>query len=755
MKQIFILIFLGIILGCSNGSDNYSSPVNKGDFAFARREYQKAVNIWKKAYLKNQKDISLIEKLGDGYLKLGRPESAKSFFKKGSEIDPDNIKIQVKLAQVYFLTGDLPKADKICKILVEKNILHPELDLIQADISLVANQLDKAESFYRKAVISSKDSLRALMKLAIFLKSVNRDKEAVDVLKIVKKNTIKTAQISLLVADYYLLDNNDKKAEQLILDAIRLEPRDNSLKYHLIQFYIAIEENSKAQLMIEKILVDQDDIYLRMMLADIYILNQKLEKAEKIILELKNELKQPIIEFELLQGKFWLYSGRSVYATSHLKSAIDLKPGLVNTRYFLGLAHLINGKNKLSENSLTRTLQIQPNHYKALLLVSELLYKKKEYNLSLKYVDRLLENHPEDFTGHIIKGLNLLGLKQYTSAKIEFNKSLRLDGRPGISDYYLGLTEEFIGDGTSALKHYKQTLEIYPDLIDVGYRYSMLLVKMKKNKTAESFIKKRLTAKKDSPEVFYLAAKVALTMGHLKKGESFLKKAIQFDNASGYMYMEFAEFYKNCQQIKKSIEILKQCTIKKPNFQDAWLALCKIYIDDQDFITALEIMEEGYKKFPDSPVFQSNLAWLLLEENQEINKALSLSQSAYEKMPNSVSIADTLGWAYYHKGIYSQAVWLLSEIVKKEPENGFVNYHLGMVYYQQGEIDKAIAHLEIARNSSVSIHFSDKIDRVFTKISKAKHEKSESETSLDEESILSVPDNEDFDDDIIQPQWKQ
>jgi len=103
---------------------------------------------------------------------------------------------------------------------------------------------------------------------------------------------------------------------------------------------------------------------------------------------------------------------------------------------------LINGKSKLSENSLIRALQIQPNHYEALLLISELLYKKKEYSLSLKYIKRFIENYPEEFSGRIIKGLNLLGQKRYLLAKKEFQKSMPLSGRTYISYYYLGLTEE-------------------------------------------------------------------------------------------------------------------------------------------------------------------------------------------------------------------------------------------------------------------------------------------------------------------------
>lgn len=757
MRFFIIFFIVGIFFfGCTNeNNDGIFSLEEKGDIAFSRREYLKAANIWNKGYLRNQKNIALIRKIGDCYLKLGRLERAKLFYQKAVELNPDLIDIQIKLAQVHILTWDLPEADKICEILGKNHIEHPDLDLIRADLSLMSNRPAKAENYYRKAAISSKDSLRTLMKLAIFLKSVKKHEEAFEILKIVKNNDIVSFRISLLLSDYYLLDDNPELAELSILDAIRLEPEDSSLKYHLVQFYIATENILKAEMVLENILKNQEDIYLRMMLSDIYILNNKLEKAEKIILDLKEKIKEPTIEFELLQGKYWLYSGRSVFATSHLKSALELNPGLANARYLLGLTHMINGKQKLCEHSLTRTLQIYPDHYRALLLISELLYKRKEYDLSIKYLDRFLSNYPEDFTGHLIKGLNLLGQKKYLPAKTEFNKSRNLNTRTHLSYYYLGMTEELMGNNIQALKIYKQVLEKYPDFIDLSYRYCMLLIETNQNKVADDFINKRLMAKENSPDVYFLAAKKALKTGDLSKGEAFLKKAIQCDFVPGFIYMELADFYKNNHKIKDAIKILKQCNQKKPYYQDAWLALSKLYVETQDLTTALDILQKGYKKFQGSPIFQSNIAWLLLEDNQQINKALSYAQSAYEKMPDNTALADTLGWAYYHKGIYSQAIWLLSEALEKLPENGFIRYHIGMTYYQQGAMEKAIKHLKIAQKSEESKYYFHEIEMVLSELLKAKQDESNNKLSEDTDLILSPPGNGDINDDVITPQWKQ
>ena len=87
--------------------------------------------------------------------------------------------------------------------------------------------------------------------------------------------------------------------------------------------------------------------------------------------------------------------------------------------------------------------------------------------------------------------------------------------------------------------------------------------------------------------------------------------------------------------------------------------------------------------------------------------------------------------------------------------NGFIQYHLGMTYYRQGEIDKAIKHLKIAENSKVSKYFFHEIDTVFSELFKTKQDKLETKISMDKDSILSPPENENTDDYMIIPQWKQ
>jgi cellulose synthase operon protein C len=154
-----------------------------------------------------------------------------------------------------------------------------------------------------------------------------------------------------------------------------------------------------------------------------------------------------------------------------------------------------------------------------------------------------------------------------------------------------------------------------------------------------------------------------------------------------------------------------------------------------------------------SPVFLSNLAWLLLENNKDPNRALTLAQTAYERLPRNTAIADTLGWAYYHKGIYSQAAWLFSDILQTSPDNPLVHYHLGMTLYRQGRVDKAVHHLQTAKQTGLPPNQEQAADTILAEVKTLDESSPDAAVSADAETLLRFPEGPDDEADIITPEW--
>ena len=104
---------------------------------------------------------------------------------------------------------------------------------------------------------------------------------------------------------------------------------------------------------------------------------------------------------------------------------------------------------------------------------------------------------------------------------------------------------------------------------------------------------------------------------------------------------------------------------------------------------AIAHYEKAFEADPSSATAANNLAWVLAENDLDLDRALRLAQSARASRPSEGEIIDTLGWVYLKREALPLAARTLEEAVSLEPENPLYQYHLGVTYAKRGEDAKA------------------------------------------------------------------
>jgi len=149
-------------------------------------------------------------------------------------------------------------------------------------------------------------------------------------------------------------------------------------------------------------------------------------------------------------------------------------------------------------------------------------------------------------------------------------------------------------------------------------------------------------------------------------------------------------------QEEKAIAQYQAVLEVNPNQAQPHMLLGVIYDARKQF----DLSEKHYRAALEiNPAFAAaanNLAYILSEQNKNLDEAMTFAQTAKEKLPDSPYVMDTLGWIYHKKGLYDLAIMELSDALAKLPENAEVAYHLGMAYYKKGDIKKAGIELEKA-----------------------------------------------------------
>jgi tetratricopeptide (TPR) repeat protein len=690
-------MFVFFVRGAVYTDCEQCSLEKQGDNLYGQRDYCQSVNCWNRALTAEPGNIQLMEKIGTGFLRIGKIRQAEAMFEKALLSDFDDVALHIELLRISLLKNDLAGAEKRCAVLKTMTVSHPEVDILQGDLLILSDQPEKAEAFYRKALNSTRGSGRIFLKLATCLMALGKKVEAYQLFAVADKVADRSPSLLLQMSDFFLVADDPEKAEAYLREAVGLEPGALDLKNRLAQFYLSTGKPEKAESIL-KALVDADpqNVEFNLLLADLYISLNRMEPAWKIISDMAEFIREPIADYELLQGKYWLYKGHSVYAATYLKTAVTLVPGFASAHYLLGVAYLLGGQNRLAENSFEQALLMEPRQSRSTLLMAVLEYKKDNHRLSLEYLNCLLAEEPENYKAHMMKGLNLMAGKEYEQAILALGAAYALNPERVFPLYFIGMAWELSGKEANAREFYRLVLDKEPERADALYRYTMLLIQNHKPERAEKVLEEFLGAFPENPFINYVAAQIASGTGNHAGAEHYFKQAISLNSTLGYAYIKLAELYGRQGEMEKKFDILNLCITNIPLYKDGWIGLAGHLVRNRKTEAALEVMKKAEKKLPQSPEILANLAWLYVQTGSELDLALDCARRAYSKSPDNDAIADTLAWVYCKKGAYAQAAWILSDLEKRLPDNGMVLYHYGITLYKQGKISQAVERLRSA-----------------------------------------------------------
>jgi tetratricopeptide (TPR) repeat protein len=142
-----------------------------------------------------------------------------------------------------------------------------------------------------------------------------------------------------------------------------------------------------------------------------------------------------------------------------------------------------------------------------------------------------------------------------------------------------------------------------------------------------------------------------------------------------------------------------------------------IYESKQDWENAKQQYRKVLEIQPDNPLASNNLAYVMLQQGGNVDVAFSMAQTARRQLPDNPNSADTLGLAFYQKRVYTSAINLFKEAVKKEPDNAVFNYHLGLAYAKSGQA--ALAKQQLERVMKINPNFRD-VDELRRAVAEAK-----------------------------------
>lgn len=669
--------------------------------------------------------------LAQTYTHMGSYSLAYSELMRTVDLAPNNYKARLDLGNLLVAAGKIDQAATQANAIVAEQPNNADLHALLASIASKRGQKDLALAEIQKALQLNPNEAALHETLALLEVGDSAQSNAVEA-ELKKSVTLDPKSIGpkLLLAAYYVKQSRWPEAEQASRDAIDTDPKNTTARENLAQVLLKEGNEPKAVEVLKQASHDlSDNPQAVRMLADYYAGAGQLDKAKtefaalaakypknvnlqegyvRVLLEtrdyttaqtvmtglLKNNGRDP--QVTALNGVLLLMSGKTSDAVSALQIAANGSPKDEFTQYWLGKAALAKGDAALAEKSFLLAMQLRPTDIGAEKELAHLAIQRGDMNLLGEVAEKTIAASPRSASGYVWRAS--MELKHNEPEKAEADLKTAMSVAPQDPEAYLVLgqirfAEKKYPEGAALLE---QALQYDPNSVSalraiVGYD----LFK-KQPDLALARINAQIAKSPANSQYYDVLAQFQIETKNLDQAAVSAQKAIQMNPDDGDAVALYAKVQVGRGQTAAALSVWEQFSKSHPGNAAAFAILGVLEESRGDLGMAKSYYQKALQIQPRQPIASNNLAYLMLDDGENVDVALSLAQTARQLAPNSPTTADTLAWAYYRNGTYGFARDLLDDAVRTNPNSAAMQYHLGMVLSKLRDKNEAVIHLRKA-----------------------------------------------------------
>jgi Flp pilus assembly protein TadD len=211
--------------------------------------------------------------------------------------------------------------------------------------------------------------------------------------------------------------------------------------------------------------------------------------------------------------------------------------------------------------------------------------------------------------------------------------------------------------------------------------------------SARALVESRLKTAPDDVDTLLVAARVYFNGNDGAAAERTLRRVIELAPREDSAYTLLAQLYLAQGRVDAAQAEFQKIAERDPKDVGARTIVAMILHSRGDTAAARKLYEEILAVDGNALIPANNLAWILAEENGDLDRALTLAQRVVQQRPDSPDFNATVGRVYLQKQLPMLAIDPLERAVKLSPDNADFQFHLGTAYANAGNASKAKAAL--------------------------------------------------------------
>jgi len=426
------------------------------------------------------------------------------------------------------------------------------------------------------------------------------------------------------------------------------------------------------------------------------------------------EMTNKRLEDDQSDATAWRLRGQINFMLADLDQAImDLKRSKALfdsdvTRVVLAKAYLSAGRTEDAITELKSTVEDPQAPDEARSLLEQIYTSAGQEEILKNFYAKILEKLPESVYWHKRAGGFAGTTGDFARAEQLYDIALRKSKEQGQADADAlgGYLRALLVSGKMDKLFEEASKYIDGDLAHVAYfRMAEGKMKLGDRVTAVQYCRKALDKAGDNTTAAMQVLERASALLGQQEVEQICKQKLASEPDS---FAANQVMYHLCRlkgEYNKALEYIDRCLNTTSPDQPQWLnctmqkaevlTLAYSKTSDKNYLQGtMDVYESLLTKMPNNTGILNNMAYILAENNQDLDKALEYAKRIYEIKPDDPTYLDTYAFVLYKKGRYAEAVQFEQAAIQQHeaqrtPVPAEVYEHLGQSQEQLGEASQA------------------------------------------------------------------
>ncbi|MES9950270.1 MAG: tetratricopeptide repeat protein [Candidatus Thiodiazotropha sp.] len=621
------------------------------------------------------------------------------------ESDPSNVEAASLLAVLYADQSDMERAIRIAKDSLAQHADRAASYLLLARLYAQADENDKVVKVLSELIKSKPGDLENRMHLVSFYQKRGENELAVKMLQQAIADLPDNMDAKLGLIALYKSQGTMDRAEALLEKYVSEAPKHTGLKLELARNYLVGGRKDEAFKALSEVIqladTSKDGLDARTLKASTLIKQQAFEEAGTLLQEVL-EADPKYKDALLVRAGMSLLSDDPDKGIADLRTLLREDPSYVKAHRLKARAHLKKGDIELARQSLEDAIRIRPEETAANFELVQLLINTREFDDAVTVLQKMRRFAPDNIK--VLQALALVHDKLKRWGEVADIAEVLVSKHPESPHgyYYRGLSQLNRNMASSSIADFEKVLELKPNSIEALIGLAKGLFVLKKPEDALQRIERVVEANPEHFAALNLKGEVLLSQKQWDLAEEAFKKALILRPEWSVPYRNLVNLNTLKGDLEGVLGVLEE-GFEKMGDPVLGVDLANHYSRIDRRQDAIKVYEGILEKYPKHLLASNNLAMLLLEDDTNqggMDKALQLVEG-FELSENPI-ILDTLGWVRIRRGEIDKAIPVLQRAARKGSGLPDIDYHLGVAYYQRGEIESAKRHIKTALSAEKS-----------------------------------------------------